>query len=78
MIFEFFQEMLKKFILRVHVNELGLVLFWKKNVNLNWTTDYQSPNDIVKVDMTHFEIISNIGKQSYGQFDIIYINQDIG
>lgn len=27
MIFEFFQEMLKKFILRVHVNELGLVLF---------------------------------------------------
>lgn len=54
---------MKKFIPRVHVNELGLVLFWKKkNVNLNWTADYQSPNDIVKVDMTHFEIISNIGK----------------
>lgn len=30
MIVEFFQEMLKKFMLRVHVNELGLVLFWKK------------------------------------------------
>lgn len=67
--------MLKKVIPRVPVNELDLVLFWKKNVNLNWTTDYQSPNDIVKVDMTLFEI-SNIGKQSYGQFDII--NQDIG
>lgn len=53
---------MKKIIPRVHVNELGLVLFWKKNVNLNWTTDYLSPNDIVKVDMTHFEIISNIGK----------------
>lgn len=77
MIVGFFKEMLKKFMLRVHVNELGLVLFWKKkNVNLNWTTDYQSPNDIVKVDMTLFEIISNIEKQSYGQFDII--NQDIG
>lgn len=53
---------MKKIILRVYVNELGLVLFWKKNVNLNWIIDYLLSNDIVKVDMIYFEIISNIGK----------------
>lgn len=52
--------MLKKVIPRVPVNELDLVLFWKKKCEPK--LNYRLPNDIVIVDMTHFEIISNIGK----------------
>lgn len=77
MIVEFFPGNVEKIYAKGTCKWTGFsFILGKKNVNLNWTTDYQSPNDIVKVDMTLFEIISNIGKQSYGQFDII--NQDIG
>lgn len=77
MIVEFFSGNVEKIYTKGTCKWTGFsFILEKKNVNLNWTTDYQSPNDIVKVDMTLFEIISNIGKQSYGQFDII--NQDIG